>query len=102
MTTTPIDQHAVEELDLYAENESALHPQYKSIIANIKRKLKSGKYSPVLAPKLWMYWYDAAAKRYCKEMGCDVRLTFPKAVREQCAAERATHEYEAIKRGEHG
>lgn len=32
------------ELDLYAENTSELYGQFKSIIANLQRKIKSGKY----------------------------------------------------------
>lgn len=60
---------AVNELDLYAENTSELYNQKKSILANIKRRIASGKYNHALAPKLWLYWVDAAAKRYVKEFG---------------------------------
>ncbi len=101
-TIRPIDETAARELDLYAENTGELYGQFQSIIANLKRKMKSGKYSPLLAPKLWMYWYTAAAQRYCKEFGGTVATQFPKALREHLATERAKDEYEKIKRGEYG
>ncbi len=93
---------AARELDLYAENEGALHGQFNSIIANIKRKMKSGKYMPGLAPKLWLYWYDTAAKMYCKEFGGQVKYAFPKALRMELAEARAVDEYHRIKNGEYG
>jgi hypothetical protein len=65
----PVDEDAAIELELYAENTSELYNQKKSILANIQRKLKSGRYDHSLAPKLWMYWVDTAAKRYQKEFG---------------------------------
>jgi hypothetical protein len=95
-----VDEVAAHELDLYAENTSQLYGQYKSIIANIKRRIKAGTYSPVLAPKLWLYWYDAAAKHYCKEFGGQVKDVFPKVTREYAAAERAKQAYAAIAAGE--
>jgi len=73
----PIDETAARELDLYAENTSELYGQFKSIIAN------------------------AAAKRYVKEFGGDVKTMFPKALREHLAAERAREEHDRIVRGEH-
>lgn len=98
---THINEHAANDLDLYAENTRELHGQFNSIIANIKRKIRTGRYSPILAPKLWMYWYDAAAARYVKEFGGGVREKFPKALREHLAAERARDEYKKIKNGEY-
>lgn len=96
-----IDKAAAHELDLYAENTSELYNQFKSIVANVKKKIKSGRYDPVKAPKLWLYWYDAAAKRYVKEFGGDVRRDFPLALRKQLAAERAVEEYKKIVGGEY-
>ena len=83
-----VDEHALNELDLYAENTSELYNQKKSILANIQRKIKSGKYDHNLAPKLWMYWVDAASKRYRKEFGGGPE-TFNKATREALAKELA-------------
>jgi len=96
------DESAARELDLYAENESALYGQFKSIIANLKKKIESGKYDASKAPKLWGYWYDAAAKRYVKEFGGEVRTAFPASLRGQLAKERAKDEYQKIMGGEYG
>jgi len=86
----PVDTTAANELDLYAENTSELYNQKKSILANIRRKLASGKYNHALAPKIWMYWVDAAAKRYVKEFGSgNVSTIFNKATREHLAHELA-------------
>jgi hypothetical protein len=64
-----VDETALEELDLYAENTGEIYNQKKSILENVRRRLKNGTYSPALAPKLWMYWVESAAKRYGKEFG---------------------------------
>lgn len=88
-----VDQTALTELDLYAENTSELYNQKKSILANIKRRLGKGTYDHSLAPKLWMYWVDAAAKRYVKEFGdgpkARIDSIFNKATREALAKELA-------------
>lgn len=101
-TPGPIDEHAVTELRLYAENESAIYPQHQAIVENIKRKMARGVYEPSKAPKLWGYWVDAAARRYVKEFGGDLTTTFPPAVRRAVAAEVAHDEGERIKVGEYG
>lgn len=101
MRHATVDLTAARELDLYAENTSELYGQFKAIIENLKRKIKAGKYSAHLAPKLWLYWYDAAARRYCREFGGDVKTQFPKALREHLARERARDEYEKIRSGEY-
>ena len=96
------DESAARELDLYAENESALYNQYKSILENLKKKISSGKYDASKAPALWAYWYEAAAKRYCKEFGGEVRTAFPAKLRKQLAEQRARDEYPRIIAGEYG
>lgn len=100
----PIDEVAARELDLYAENTSQLYPQFQSIIANIKRRVKKGTYDPKLAPQLWMYWYESAAKQYAKEFASsqsEWSRIFPKALREHLAKQRAKDEYENVLRGEY-
>ena len=87
----PVDEAAARELDLYAENTSELYGQKKAILANIQRKLKSGKYDHSKAWKLWMYWVDAAARRYVKEFGGSVQSVFNKATREHLARQLADH-----------
>ena len=86
-----VDNTALTELDLYAENTSELYNQKQSILANIRRKIASGKYNHALAPKLWMYWVDAAAKRYNREFGSggNISTMFNKATREHLAHELA-------------
>lgn len=101
-SSKPIDEHAVTELRLYAENESAIYPQHQAIIASIKRKMRAGKYDPHKAPKAWLYWVDAAAKRYVREFGGDLKITFPKVVRMAVADEVARDEAERIRTGDYG
>ena len=84
-----VDEQAMTELDLYAENTSELYNQKKSILANVKRRVDKGTYDPALAPKLWLYWVDAAAKRYTKEFGTPGSPIFNKATREALARELA-------------
>lgn len=86
-----VDETAANELDLYAENTSELYSQKQAILANIRRKHKSGKYDHVLAPKLWLYWVDAAAKRYAKEFASPAEWSkiFNKPTREHLARELA-------------
>lgn len=85
------------ELILFAENTSSLYPQFKSIIKNISRKIEKGTYRPDLAPVLWQYWTDAAARQYQKEFG----HWFQPAVRKEAAAYLAMSEYNNIVRGEY-
>jgi hypothetical protein len=101
MQAKTVDTDAARELDLYAENTYELYGQFNAIIANLKRKIAKGTYRPALAPKLWRYWYDAAAQRYCKEYGGSVRSMFPVAVRQYAAEQRAQEEYDAMIRGEY-
>ncbi len=84
-----VDEQAAHELDLYAENTYELYNQKKSILANIERRLAKGTYDYSKAPKLWMYWVDAAAKRYEKEFGTPGAKIFNKATREALAKELA-------------
>lgn len=81
-----VDQHMVEELDLYMENESSLYNQKKSILANIGRRLKNGTYDPSKAPGLWAYWVMSGAKQYAKEFPGTV---INKATRDALAQEFA-------------
>ena len=61
-----VDAEAARELYLFMQNERSLMRQRDSIIKNISRKMKSGKYDHKQAPKLWMYWVDNGAKEYDK------------------------------------
>ena len=94
---TDIDEHSVRELDLFAENTSEIYSQFKSIIANVTRRIDKGTYDAALAPKLWRYWYDEAARRYKREFG----YQFPPAVRQAAADQRAPEEFDKITNGEY-
>ena len=85
------------ELDLYAENTGELYPQFVSIIGNLKKRIDKGTYDANLAPKLWRYWYDNAARGYKREHG----YQFAPAVRQACAEARAVEEFEKINAGEY-
>ena len=84
----PVDQTALRELDLYAENEGSLYNQKKSIIANLQKKKAKGKYDATKAPKLWAYWVDAAARQYQKEFGSGSPI-FDRATKNALAEELA-------------
>ena len=64
-----VDQTALHELELFAENTGELYPMKQAIKANLDRKKKAGKYDKRLAPKAWRHWVDASVKRYEKEFG---------------------------------
>lgn len=97
-----VNETAARELDLYAENTSELYGQFQSIIANLKRKIASRRYDATKAPKLWAYWYEAAAKRYCREFGGVWSEMFPKSLRDHLARDRAKDEHKKIVNGEYG
>lgn len=42
----PVDETALRELDLYAENTGEIYPQKQAIIANLMKKKAKGKYDP--------------------------------------------------------
>jgi hypothetical protein len=83
------DAQAVDVLRLYAENESQLYNQKVSILKNVARRLKNGTYDAALAPKLWMYWVDNAARMYEKKFGTPGSKIFDRATREHLAHELA-------------
>lgn len=60
-----VDDDAVRELELYAENDEALYRQsYVPIAKNLSKKFKKGNYDSELAQKLWKYHADRAAQKY--------------------------------------
>lgn len=64
------DPVAARELFLFGSNEGNLYRQRtEPIIANLAKKIASGKYDASKAPALWKYWADDAAKRYAKDYG---------------------------------
>ena len=91
------DDYGLDELILFADNTSEIYGQKKSILKNLKRKIDKGVYDETLAPKLWRYWIDEAARMYQKETG----YKFPPAVRQQAAEEMAVREKALIDGGEY-
>jgi len=89
-----VDTHAAVELYNFMQNERDLQRQKDSIIKNIVRKKKSGKYDHSRAPKLWMYWVDNGAKAYDKLYSSPGAKTFDKDTRESVAIQLA-NEYNA-------
>ena len=98
MTKGTISHDNVRELRLYAYNTYELYPQFQAIIANLQRKIASGTYDATLAPKLWRYWVDNAAKSYSREFG---PCKFPACDRQALAEQIAEEEYQGIMNGEY-
>lgn len=94
-----IDQDAVQELLLYAVNTGELYNQRASIRKMLAKRIEKGTYDPKLAPKAWRHWFDAAAKRYVREIGGSL-AQFPGPVRDAAAREMAEEEEKRIRRGE--
>ena len=64
-----VDEHMVEELKLYIENDYPLvRSQMDPIRTNLVNKMANGVYDHKMAPKMWKYLADAGAKKYTKEM----------------------------------
>ena len=64
------DEHAAEEIRIYADNNSQLYFSRKlPIIKNLYRKWKKGTYDISKAAKLWQYYIEDAMQRYSKEFG---------------------------------
>jgi hypothetical protein len=64
-----VDEHAVTELTLYADNEFPLYKQRQAIAANLAKKRAKGTYNWKKAPQGFMSLADSAAKAYTKEFG---------------------------------
>jgi len=84
-----VDAEAARELYLFIQNERSLMKQKSSIIKNISRKMKSGKYDHKQAPKLWMYWVDNGAKEYDNLYGSPGVKTFDKDTKMSVAIQLA-------------
>lgn len=95
--------YVADDLILFADNDGALYRQKTSIIANMHRKMKAGKYDPELAVKLWMYFVDAAAKKYAQDLreSGSWNKIFPRPVRLEAARHYAKTEHRRIQDGEY-
>lgn len=97
-----VDEDVLEDLELFMENTSSLHQQFNSIIANLKRKMESGKYDPKLSPKLWLYWVEEGVKAYAKEFSVNPKAQFPMELKKALAERFSKHYDAAVKNGEYG
>jgi hypothetical protein len=100
--TAAVDEDVLEDLELYMDNEASLHNQRNSIIANVKRKIESGKYDENLSPKLWLYWVESGVKAYAKEFSVNPKAQFPMELKKALAERFSKHYDTAIKNGEFG
>ena len=99
----PMDDHALTELHLYAENNGELYRQRRiPIEKNLLQKVKKGTYDSALAAKLWLYYVDDAAKRYAKDFDHEKNWSklFPKTLRMELAKDFAKEFEVALKAGE--
>lgn len=97
-----VDEDVLEDLEFFMDNTSSLHQQFNSIIANVKRKMESGKYDPKLSPKLWMYWVEDGVKAYAKEFSVNPKVQFPMELKKALADRLSKHYDAAVKKGEYG
>jgi hypothetical protein len=92
--------HEADELLLYLDNEEPIYRRkMTSFIPNVRRKIEQGKYDPALAPKLWTYLADDAAKKYAAEFHMPI---FPPTVRRRVGEMLAERELASIMNGEYG
>jgi hypothetical protein len=62
-----IDQTALDEVILFAENDQYLYNALiKNYLPNLEKKIKAGKYNPELATKLLEYYYTVYVRPYMK------------------------------------
>jgi hypothetical protein len=93
-----VDEHAVRELELYADNDGALYKARRPYLDNMLRRMEKGTYDAKKGVKLWEYFAARAAKSYAREFGGSWSRTFPPAVRRR-AAEHFEREARAELRG---
>ena len=86
-----------DELLQYITNDEQLYRQQaSSIIKNMKRKIKAGKFDKNLAVKGFFYLADSGAKKYAKEFGG----SFSKADKMETAKELLDHYMDEIEYNE--
>jgi hypothetical protein len=98
---TDDDEILADELLLFLDNELPLYRQKQSIATNLVRKIKNGTYDHKLAPKLWGYVVERAAKMYAKEFD-NARVwhkLFPVSLRNIVSKELADRWYANAKAG---
>lgn len=94
-----VDRAALSELLTYSDTLPHFN-QHDPIILNLTRKYAAGQYDPLLAPKLWKYWFDSVAQAYVKEYGGIWHEMFSVPTREAAAKMYADQIYPRIMAGE--
>jgi hypothetical protein len=97
--SAPVDEAAVDELRLFAENTGEIYKQKQAVIANLQKIADRGKYDPEKAPLAWQHWVEVAVKQFAREEGADEAKRFTPAVRRALAVELA-RDFEQRPRGE--
>lgn len=84
---TSVSSDAVREVALWIENDENMYRQYiQPNINDLRKKIKSGKYNPELAMKVWRRIADTGTKEYDKKYGSNGgKLFLNKATREEIA-----------------
>lgn len=85
------DPTAAHELELYADNESSLYPMKQAIAQNLAKKAAKGTYDASKGAVAWGHWYEAAAKKYCREFGGTWSHVFSAATRRLAAKTQEAH-----------
>ena len=96
------EESVAEELILYLDNDEPLYRQKKEIIKNLTKKFDKKTYDHKLAPKIWSYLVESAAKKYAKEMGSPGQKwfqMFDASVRKLAAQALADRWYKLAKAG---
>lgn len=94
----PVDDHAVTELVLFAENTGSIYEQsIVPVIKNLAAKLRKGTFDKARAVDAFVYVADAAAKQYNAELGSGRGYgPFTVATRRAAAAQLLDSHMEAI------
>ena len=97
-----------DELDLFMENDSALHPMKESILRTLRNRVSNGTYNPSKAIQAWRNWVEVGVRRYSVDvLGNPPKhyhqalAMFPTSVRNEVATEMARH-YERALPGDGG
>ena len=97
------DESVAEELIIYSDNDEPLYRQKKEIIKNLTKKFNKKTYDHKLAPKIWGYLVESAAKKYAKEFGGSGGSPwfemFPVPIRKLAAQALADRWYDNAKAG---
>ena len=98
-----LDEHAITELLLYANQTGELYDKRLDAVKTMLRLIRMGTYDSTFGIKLWERWMTEAAKSYAKEFAQakDWNLIFPAAERHEAAHHQEQDELVRIALGEY-